>query len=44
MKSYPLFFSNTDEVKDQLYFNCLKKEEWGEQILSKLTYDILNDK
>ena len=44
VKSYPLFFSNTDEVKDQLYFNCLKKEEWGEQILSKLTYDILNDK
>lgn len=42
VKSYPLFFSNVDEVKDQLYFNCLKKEEWGEQILSKLTYDILN--
>ena len=31
-----------NEVKNQLYFNSLQKEEWGEQILSKLTYDILN--
>lgn len=43
LDTYPSFFISIDEIKDQLYFNCLQKEEWGEQILSKLTYDILNN-
>lgn len=42
LDSFPDVFSGIDDVKKQLYFNYLSKEEWGEQILSKLTYDILN--
>lgn len=42
LDTYPDWFFDMNEVKNQLYFNSLQKEEWGEQILSKLTYDILN--
>lgn len=42
LDTYPGWFFDMNEVKNQLYFNSLQKEEWGDQILSKLTYDILN--
>ena len=42
LDTYPDWFFDMNEVKNQLYFNSLQKEEWGDQILSKLTYDILN--
>ena len=42
LDTYPDWFFDMNEVKNQLYFNSLQKEGWGEQILSKLTYDILN--
>lgn len=43
LKSYPSLFSDINEIRNFSYFNYLEKENWDQQILSKLTFDILND-
>lgn len=43
LDNHPSLFSNIDEVKNNLYLNYLEKEDWGEQVLSKLTYDLLHN-
>lgn len=42
LKSYPLLFTNIDDVKNNVYLNYLEKESWGNQVLAKLTYDLLH--
>lgn len=36
-------FSSKADLKSTLYLNYLTKEKWGERILSKLTYDIVQE-
>ena len=40
---FPEFFNSQGDVRDLIYGNYSSKEEWGNRILSKLTYDILRD-
>lgn len=41
IKSYPLLFTNIDELKNTIYLNSLEKDKWGDQVLAKFTYDLL---
>lgn len=40
LKNFPMLFSTRDEVKNMIYMTEIRKEMWGDRILSKLTYDI----
>ena len=41
LKSYPLLFTGIDDVKNNVYLSRLEKNRWGDQVLAKLTYDLL---
>lgn len=38
--SYPMLFHSYEDVKSILYMNSIKKEDWGNRPLAKLTHDI----
>lgn len=40
--TYSGLFKDIDDLKNNVYLTYLEKDEWGNQILSKLTYDLLN--
>lgn len=43
VEKFPSVFNSVLDVQHFAYMNYLDKEHWGERILSKLTYDIVND-
>lgn len=40
---FPLLFNNISEVQRMVYMNYLDKDQWGERVLAKLTYDIIQE-
>lgn len=43
LAGYPELFQSTGEVKNFIYMNYLEKENWGNRILAKLTFDIIRE-
>lgn len=43
LAGYPEIFQSTGEVKNFVYMNYLEKENWGNRILAKLTFDIMRE-
>lgn len=39
---FPNIFKSVEDIQRIAYMNYLNKDEWGERILAKLTYDIVN--
>lgn len=43
LEEYPELFQSLEEVKNFVYINYLEKENWGNRILAKLTFDIMRE-
>lgn len=40
---FPLLFNDVSEVKRLVFMNYLDKEHWGDRVLAKLNYDIIQE-
>lgn len=43
LAEFPELFQSLEEVNNFVYMNYLEKENWGNRILAKLTFDIMNE-
>lgn len=43
LHTFPDIFSNKEEVRNLMYMNDIRKENWGKRPLAKLTYDIYTE-